>query len=239
MSEWGSGYVTDTAYVHDFCRVQTPAILSFAALAKSVAAPGLDGEPLTYCDLGCGQGFTANLVAAANPAAEVFAADFNPTHIAGARALAAAAGLSNIAFREADFEELLDDSSLPSFDIICLHGVYSWISERHRQTIVAFIRRRLNPGGLVYISYDAMPGWAGIAPLRRVLVQHAASSGALSEIASDHALAFADKLKELDAHFYRIIRMSRRKWIGSKNFRDPIWRMSSSLETGRRFPSSM
>src|SRR5258708_39107588 len=68
MSEWGSGYVTDTAYVHDFCRVQTPAILSFAALAKSVAAPGLDGEPLTYCDLGCGQGFTANLVAAANPA---------------------------------------------------------------------------------------------------------------------------------------------------------------------------
>jgi SAM-dependent methyltransferase len=204
MSEWGSGYVTDTAYVHDFCRVQTPAILSFAALAKSVAAPGLDGEPLTYCDLGCGQGFTANLVAAANPAAEVFAADFNPTHIAGARALAAAAGLSNIAFREADFEELLDDSSLPSFDIICLHGVYSWISERHRQTIVAFIRRRLNPGGLVYISYDAMPGWAGIAPLRRVLVQHAASSGALSEIASDHALAFADKLKELDAHFYRM-----------------------------------
>jgi hypothetical protein len=38
MSEWGSGYVTDTAYVHDFCRVQTPTILSFAALAKSVAA---------------------------------------------------------------------------------------------------------------------------------------------------------------------------------------------------------
>src|SRR5258708_23502648 len=204
MSEWGSGYVTDTAYVHDLCRVQTPAILSFAALAKSVAAPGLDGEPLTYCDLGCGQGFTANLVAAANPAAEVFAADFNPTHIAGARALAAAAGLSNSAFREADFEERLDASSLTSFDIICLHGVYSWLGDRQRPEIVALIRRRLNPGGVVYISYDAMPGWAGIAPLRRVLVQHAASSGALSEIASDHALAFADKLKELDAHFYRM-----------------------------------
>ena len=107
-------------------------------------------------------------------------------------------------FREADFEELLHDSSLPDFDIICMHGVYSWISAQHRQTIVAFIRRRLKPGGLVYISYDAMPGWAGIAPLRRVLVQHAVASGALSEIASDHALAFADKLKELGAQFYRM-----------------------------------
>src|SRR5262249_44113813 len=72
------------------------------------------------------------------------------------------------------------------------------------QSIVAFIRRRLKPAGLLYVSYDAMPGWAGIAPLRRVLVQHAAASGALSEIASDHALAFADKLKELGAQFYRM-----------------------------------
>src|SRR5207248_9974729 len=127
------------------------------------------------------------LVAASNPRAEVLAADFNPTHIASARGLANAAGLSNVEFREADFEELLHDSSLPDFDIICLHGVYSWISPQHRQTIVALIRRPLKPGGLVYVSYDAMPGWAGIAPLRRVLVQHAAASGTLSEIAAERA----------------------------------------------------
>lgn len=34
MADWGAGYVTDTAYVHDFCRVQTPAILSLAALSR-------------------------------------------------------------------------------------------------------------------------------------------------------------------------------------------------------------
>jgi SAM-dependent methyltransferase len=204
MAEWGSGYVTDTAYIYDFCRVQTPAVLSFAALSKGVAAPGGLGEPFIYCDLGCGQGFTANLVAAANPRAEVFAADFNPAHIAGAHSLASAAGLNNVVFREADFDELLHDPSLPSFDIICLHGVYSWISAQNRQMIVAFFRKRLKPGGLAYISYDSMPGWAGIAPLRRVLVQHAASSGVLSEIASEQALVFADRLKELDARFYRM-----------------------------------
>ncbi|MGA8900271.1 MAG: class I SAM-dependent methyltransferase, partial [Bradyrhizobium sp.] len=78
MTDWGGGYVTDTAYVHDFCRVQTPAMVALAALAGDVAAPGSLGEPLVYADLGCGQGYTTNLVAAANPAARVYGFDFNP-----------------------------------------------------------------------------------------------------------------------------------------------------------------
>jgi SAM-dependent methyltransferase len=205
MADWGSGYVIDTAYVHDFCRVQAPAILSFAALAKSVIAPGGLGEELGYCDLGCGQGVTANVIAAANPRTRVFAADFNPTHIAGARALAQAAGLQNIEFREADFVELSNDASLPEFDIISLHGVYSWISAENRQAIVGFMRRRLKPGGLVYISYDAMPGWAGMAPLRRLMVQlQAARPQASSKKALENALALVDRLKDTGAHFYRM-----------------------------------
>src|SRR5262249_17330404 len=204
MADWGSGYVTDTAYVHAFCRVQVPAVLSFAAVAKGVAAPGGLGEPLVYCALGCGQGLTANVVAAANPRTQVFAADFNPTHIAGARDLARAAGLKNIEFREADFAELLNDPSVPEFDIICLHGVYSWISAENRKAIVALVRRRLRSGGLLYISYDAMPGWAAMTPLRRLMVQqHAASRQASSPKALEQALDLADRLKDAGAHFYR------------------------------------
>ena len=205
MANWGSGYVTDTAYVHDYCRAQTPAILSFAALCKGVAAPGSMGEPLRYCDLGCGQGFTANIIAASNSRTEVFAADFNPTHIANARGLAQAAGLKNITFREADFAELSNDAALPEFDIIALHGVYSWVSAENRRAIVAFIRRRLRSGGLVYVSYDTMPGWAGIAPLRRLMVQqHSASPQASSEKALEQALALVDRLKDAGAQFYKL-----------------------------------
>ncbi|MEJ0074243.1 MAG: class I SAM-dependent methyltransferase [Alphaproteobacteria bacterium] len=205
MADWGSGYVTDTAYVHDYCRVQTPPILSFAALCKGVAAPGILGEPLRYCDLGCGQGFTANIIAAANARTEVFAADFNPTHIANARGLAQAAGLKNIAFREADFAELSNDTSLPEFDIIALHGVYSWVSAENRRAIVAFIRRRLKSGGAVYISYDTMPGWAGIAPLRRLMLQqHSVSPQASSQKALEQALALVDRLKDAGAQFYKM-----------------------------------
>jgi 2-polyprenyl-3-methyl-5-hydroxy-6-metoxy-1,4-benzoquinol methylase len=113
MAEWDFGYITDLAYVHDFCRVQTPPMLALAALRSGVEVPGGAGETLSYCDLGCGQGYTANLIAAANPSAQVLGIDFNPNHIVNARALASEAGLSNVDFREASFHDLAADPGLP------------------------------------------------------------------------------------------------------------------------------
>jgi SAM-dependent methyltransferase len=205
MTDWGSGYVTDTAYVHDFCRVQVPSMLALAALTGGAAASGGSGDPLVYCDLGCGQGYTANLVAAANPAARVFGFDFNPSHIANARTLAGAGGLPNVEFREASFEELSRDPTLPEFDVMCMHGVYGWISADNRRVLVSLIRTKLRPGGLLYISYDCMPGWAGIAPLRQIWAQYfAPRSGMPSPAALGEALAYSDALLKVGARFHRM-----------------------------------
>ncbi|MGO8738106.1 class I SAM-dependent methyltransferase [Rhodoblastus sp.] len=205
MSDWGSGYITDAAYVHDFCRVQTPPMLSLAALAAGVEAPGGTGEPLVYCDLGCGQGFTANLIAAAQPQTRVCGYDFNPSHIANARALARDAGSENIEFVETGFAELAEDATTPEFDVIALHGVYSWIGAENRRAIVRFIARRLRPGGLVYISYDCMPGWAAFAPLRRIIARRFAPRPDLpSPKALEHALAYAAALIAADARYFRV-----------------------------------
>jgi SAM-dependent methyltransferase len=205
MAEWGSGYVTDTAYVHDFCRVQTPPMLALTALAGGAASNAGWGDSIVYCDFGCGQGYTANLVAAANPAARVFGFDFNPSHIANAQALAAASGLSNIAFREASFEELLGDPLLPESDVMCMHGVYSWVSADTRRVLVSLIRKKLKPGGLLYVSYDCMPGWAGIAPLRRIFLQSfAPRPGLPSTAALAQALAYFDALRKADSRYHRM-----------------------------------
>lgn len=205
MADWGSGYVIDTAYVHDFCRVQTPSMVALAALAGGVAAPGASGEVLVYGDVGCGQGYTANLVAAANPAARIFGFDFNPSHIANARTLAGAAGLANVEFREASFEELSHDSTLPEFDVMCMHGVYGWVSADNRRALVSLMRAKLRPGGVLYISYDCMPGWAGIAPLRQIWVQHfAPRQGSPSTAALAQALAYSDALQKVGSRFHRM-----------------------------------
>ena len=77
---------------------------------------------------------------------------------------------------------------------MCMHGIYSWVSPHNRRVLVSLIRKKLKPGGLLYISYDCMPGWAGIAPLRRILVQGFAPRPGLSSTAAlDQALALVQQ----------------------------------------------
>ena len=85
MAGWNEGYIVDIEYTHGFYRELAPSLLSFAALMQGVSAPGLRVEPLAYCELGCGQGYSTNLLAAANPNIQFYANDFNPAQIAGAR----------------------------------------------------------------------------------------------------------------------------------------------------------
>jgi SAM-dependent methyltransferase len=205
LDHWTSGYVDGLDYTHGFYRVLTPAIISMAALSRGCRfdAPL---ETLKYCELGCGQGFSVNLLAAANPGIEFYANDFNPAHIAGARGLARQAGLTNTHFFEHSFADFTEEKSLPEegFDIIALHGIYSWISAEARAQVVDFIGRRLKPGGFVYISYNTLPGWAPIMPLRRFLVDQAARVSGPITSRIDEALKAAQSLVDVDPAYFRL-----------------------------------
>lgn len=173
---WSAGYVTEVEYTYGFYREMTPEIIRVSLLARNVG--GVDRPAtLNYCELGCGQGVTANVIAAANPNIQVYATDFNPAQIHGAQMLARDAGLANVHFYDQSFQEFIDNPDLPTFDIIGLHGIYSWINKENRQAIVRFIHRHLRPGGVVYISYNTMPGWAAVMPLRRLMADHVGASG--------------------------------------------------------------
>ena len=204
MANWSSGYVVDVGYTYGFYRELTPSLLGFMALLQGVQSPDLSGSSLAYCELGCGQGFSTNLLAAANPHIQFHATDFNPAHIVGAWTLAQSARLANVHFYDDSFAAFLNRRDLPDFDFIVLHGIYSWISPENRQAIVAFIREKLKPGGLVYISYNCMPGWASVMPLRRLLVEHAAAQGTSNSLQArvSASLAFADKLAGLDTRYF-------------------------------------
>ncbi len=203
MTDWSSGYVTEITYTYGMYRELVPALLGFALMNAGLVGPDMGGN-LAYCELGCGQGLSANLLAASNPNIEFHATDFNPTHTLGARDLAAAAGTPNVHFHNRAFAEFVHEPGLPDFDIIALHGVYSWISLENRRHIVDFIRARLKVGGIVYISYDAMPGWAPSMPLRRLMVDRAAEvSGSITR-RIDEAFAYVERLKAVDAAYFKI-----------------------------------
>jgi hypothetical protein len=203
MSNWTSGYVADISYTHGFYRELTPALLSLVELGRGQhgAEPG---TTLDYCELGCGQGLSMNLLAAANPQVRFHATDFNPSQIAGARLLAAEVGLTNVHFYDHSFQDFDDAPGLPErFDVIALHGIYSWISAENRTAIVDFIARRLKVGGLVYVSYNALPGWAAAAPLRHLMYLHGKAKGGPTIHRLEPALGFVGRMQAANAGFFR------------------------------------
>ncbi len=201
MHNWSAGYTADVAYTSGFYRELTPALLEFASLGRNALVPS-SGGPIAMAELGCGRGLSTNVIAAANPHARFVANDFNPAHVAEARALAASAEMSNVRFSDASFAEFSDDPEIPPLDIVALHGILSWINEENQRHIVDFVKRHLKPGGLVYVSYNCLPGWAPTAPLRRLMMDFGAGDAAGSIARLDKALGFIGRLKETKARYF-------------------------------------
>jgi SAM-dependent methyltransferase len=172
VSDWTAGYVADIGYTYGYYHELNPLRARLAFANANVACP----EFTTACELGFGQGLSANIHAAAS-GVEWYGTDFNPAQAGYAQELARSSGAAAKLYDEA-FGEFCNRRDLPDFDFISLHGIWSWISDENRHVIVDFVRRKLKVGGVLYISYNTQPGWASFAPMRHLMTQHAEVLGA-------------------------------------------------------------
>jgi SAM-dependent methyltransferase len=204
MSDWGQGYHVGSPYTVGFYPELAPNHLESALLFAGFKAD-LTKAGAAYCELGCGYGLTTLILAASNPQTSFVGVDFNPTHIVAARALVESARLPNICFIEASFDELLEPrfADLGDFDVIALHGIYSWVAPSIRRAIVEFADARLKTGGALYVSYNAAPGWMPRAPLQRFIFEYAKRhpKGPLATTAE--ALRFAKTIKDAGAIYFQ------------------------------------
>lgn len=166
--DWTAGYVADIDYNSQYYSELNPVRLSLALLNAGYALPKIK----TACELGFGQGVSVNVHAAAEGGVQWYGNDFLPSQAAFAQGLAAEAG-SNAQLTDESFAEFFARDDLPDFDFVALHGIWSWISDENRALIVDFLRRKLRVGGVVYVSYNTLPGWAAAMPMRELFVQHA------------------------------------------------------------------
>jgi SAM-dependent methyltransferase len=204
MAGWDDGYVTDVVYTTNFYREITPIWLATTCLLLGQRPPDLT-RPFRYADLGCGHGFTALVIAATYPDAEVWGFDFNPAHVEWATRLAADAGLANAHFAEASFADLAarPEAALPSFDFMASHGVLSWVSPENRRLLLDVIRQRLRPGGLAYVSYNVTTGWAAMVPLRRLMCMLEEANPARTDLAAPAVLDFIERMRTAGALFFQ------------------------------------
>jgi len=164
MEADGRGYVTDVPYIRTFIPSVAPAVLDHVAVVRGFTPPSQESA-FTYCDLGCGQGVTAAILAATHPQGTFHGVDFMVGHIEHARRFCDEAEIGNATFHHTDFRTAAE-AGLPQFDYVVCHGVYAWVNAEVQSDIVRFVDMHLKPGGLAYISYNAMPGWATDLPFQ-------------------------------------------------------------------------
>jgi SAM-dependent methyltransferase len=197
------GYVADVAYTAGFYPETAPAHMAFAALCRR-RSPGLASRPRRVLELGFGQGFGLALLAAANPDAAFEGCDFNGEHVAHARGLIEGAQLQNLAVTQASFEEVAARGGDRDVDIAILHGVMSWISRDGQDAALAILRERLRPNGMAYVSYNCMPGWAPLAPIRHLMLDVKRRNPGSSEQQLALALDLIAKLWQANAGYLTI-----------------------------------
>jgi len=196
---WHEGYTSELNYTYGYYSELSPTRIRLALLACGIEH-SISDDP-DYLELGFGQGLSLNINAATN-SGTYFGTDFNPGQVANARDLARAMG-KPLTLLEDSFEQLAQRTDLPQFDIIALHGIWSWISESSRKAIVDLALKRLKPGGALYVSYNVTPGWSPAIPLRVLMAEYAKrqASGALVD-RINASLGFVESVMDADAAYF-------------------------------------
>lgn len=194
-----SGYITDLAYIPGFYPHLAPVAMRHVAALNGVVPPQT-AAGFRSLELGCGLGRSLTTLAAANPQGEFVGVDVNADHTAAVARDIAAGGLRNCRIITADFGNLPDD--LGTFDFVALHGVYSWVAPSVREQVIAIARERLNPGGLLLVSYNSMPGWAHLQPIRGILQHYASLRQGDSLQRTRDALAYVVFLRDKHAKYF-------------------------------------
>lgn len=195
-------YVDDLPYVRHFIADLSPARLRLvAALNGLVPPPAVDFD---YCELGCAHGDTLAALAAAYPESRFLGVDLSAAHVASAKRLARDGALENIGVLERDFADLVGED-IGAFDYIVAHGVLSWVSPDKRKALLDFAKAKLKPGGLLHVSYNAMPGWASVEPLRQLLLFGGAGGAGAASTSLERArlgLQFAQSMQRAGAEYF-------------------------------------
>ncbi len=193
-------YTADVDYISKYVEDQAPAWMNYAAAINGYApVPTRDG--FDYCEVGCGKGLTSLILAAIHPEGRFWAIDPSANHIRAGRTMAEAANLHNVTFIEAGVGDEAT-RSVPRCEFVTAHGLLSWVSEDVRIRVLRFLKDYLKPGGLAMLSYDALPGWAPMTPIREMLLTFAGSAAGDSLQKASAALEYVKLLRDGQTRYF-------------------------------------
>ena len=133
-----------------------PERLALASLLHG--GPRTPREDYTVLELGCADGANLLPMAYHRRHSTFVGVDGAHSQVDVANSAKARLRLSNVDFIHADF--ITADAQLDGqFDYIIGHGVFSWVRDEVRDALLRLCAKRLRRGGLLYLNYNANPGW--------------------------------------------------------------------------------
>lgn len=170
-----------------------------AALARLMDLPAPTPDNCSVLEIGCGTGGNILPWAERYPESRFVGIDIADTHIESAQRIKEQLGLKNIEFREGNISTC--DVERGAYDYIVCHGVYSWVSESVQQRILDVCKASLSPNGVVFMSYNVLPGWR-----QRGLIRDIMMFGASLQAGTD-----PEQKLESAARFLGLVASSRKK----------------------------
>jgi SAM-dependent methyltransferase len=182
-----------------------PERLAAASLVHYGPRPRLVGY--SVLELGCGDG--ANLLPMAYHRADsrFVGVDRAQGPIAAARRRQSENPIGNVEFILSDLADLEERVS-GTFDFILAHGVFSWVSEAVRKSILRFCRSHLRREGLFYVNFNARPGWDIRGLIRRHLLSATDPDAGIrrrADEAQQISAALADALSTIEHPYSQLL----------------------------------
>ena len=131
-----------------------PGRLATVATYVGHVAPGV--ERCRVLEVGCNDGSNLIPMAVSLPAARFVGCDLSPRALDAGRRTVAELGLANVTLIGEDLSTLAPAHG--EFDFIVAHGVYSWVPPEVRNALFALAAQRLTRSGILYVSFNVLPG---------------------------------------------------------------------------------
>ena len=155
-------------YVSQTYQETDPARISAIATLMGARSQSLPGARVL--EFGCGDATNLCALAAHYPTTEFVGIDISEGHIENGLKTIKDHNLNNIDLLRMSFVDFENKKS--PFDYIIVHGLYSWVPEATRQKLMQICKDLLSNDGLLYISYNVLPGWNSAKTIRDMMIFH-------------------------------------------------------------------
>jgi methyltransferase-like protein/cyclopropane fatty-acyl-phospholipid synthase-like methyltransferase len=127
-------------------------------------------ENARVLELGCAGGGNLIPLASQFPDASFVGVELSKVQCEYANSAIKFVGLTNIVVHQASITDI--SAEFGKFDYIICHGVFSWVPDFVSEAILRVASENLTDRGVVYISYNTLPGWYFRGMLRGIMQQH-------------------------------------------------------------------